>query len=80
MEIKRHAGQGIELWQAMSDAVAVGDGVTLSAGCDKQFATCKAKFANAVNFRGFPYMPGNDAVLSTPSSSQPRDGGSRYGN
>src|SRR5690242_8730283 len=80
MEIKRHAGQSVELWQAMSDAVAPGDAVTLIAGCDKQFSTCKAKFANAVNFRGFPYMPGNDAVLATPSAAQPRDGGSRYGN
>jgi len=80
MEIKRHAGQSVELWQAMSDAVAPGDAVTLIAGCDKQFSTCKAKFPHAVNFRGFPYMPGNDAVLATPSAAQQRDGGSRYGN
>ena len=80
MEIKRHAGVGIELWQAMSDPVSPGDAVTLLAGCDKQFATCKTKFANVANFRGFPYMPGNDAVLSYPTAAQPRDGGSRYGN
>lgn len=80
MEIKRHAGTGIELWQAMSDAVAPGDAVTLVTGCDKQFATCKSKFDNVVNFRGFPYMPGNDAALSYPVANQPRDGGSRYGN
>ena len=80
MEIKRHSAFGIELWQAMSENVATGDAVTLTAGCDKQFATCKAKFANAANFRGFPFMPGNDAVLSYPTAAQPRDGGSRYGN
>ena len=80
MEIKRHTVSGIELWQAMSENVATGDAVTLTAGCDKQFATCKAKFANAANFRGFPFMPGNDAVLSYPTAAQPRDGGSRYGN
>ena len=80
MEIKRHAGAGIELWQAMSDPVAPGDTVALLAGCDKQFSTCKTKFANVANFRGFPYMPGNDAVLSYPTAQQPRDGGSRYGN
>ncbi|HEY4941647.1 MAG TPA: DUF2163 domain-containing protein [Rhizomicrobium sp.] len=79
-EIKRHAAGSIELWQAMSEAVAPGDAFTVSAGCDKQFATCKAKFANGINFRGFPYMPGNDAALSAPSSSQRLDGGSRYGN
>ncbi len=84
MEVKRHAVSGttvsIELWQAMSEAVAAGDAFTLSAGCDKQFSSCKARFANQLNFRGFPYMPGNDAVLSYPSSSTPLDGGSRYGN
>jgi len=84
MEVKRHgvaaASVSIELWQAMSEAVAVGDAFTVTAGCDKQFSTCKAKFDNALNFRGFPYMPGNDAVVSYPTSSQPLDGGSRYGN
>ena len=84
MEIKRHAATAsavtIDLWQAMSEAVAPGDGFTVSAGCDKQFATCRAKFANQANFRGFPYMPGNDVVLSYPASSTPLDGGSRYGN
>jgi uncharacterized phage protein (TIGR02218 family) len=84
MEVKRHGVSGalvtVELWQAMSEAVAAGDTFTVSAGCDKQFSTCKAKFANGDNFRGFPYMPGNDAVLSYPASDTPLDGGSRYGN
>jgi uncharacterized phage protein (TIGR02218 family) len=80
MEIKRHGTSGIELWQPMSEAIAPGDAATLTAGCDKQLGTCKAKFANVVNFRGFPYMPGNDAVLATPTATQPLDGGSRYGN
>lgn len=84
MEVKRHGLAAglvtLELWQAMSEAVAAGDAFAISAGCDKQFATCKNKFANAVNFRGYPYMPGNDAVTSYPAHSQPLDGGSRYGN
>lgn len=84
MEVKRHGASAalvtLELWQAMSEAVAVGDAFAVSAGCDKQFSTCKAKFSNGTNFRGFPYMPGNDAVLSYPASSTPMDGGSRYGN
>ncbi len=80
MEVKRHAANGIELWQAMSEPVAVGDTFTLTPGCDKQFATCKSKFANAANFRGFPFMPGDDAALSYPAASAPLDGGSRYGN
>ena len=39
-----------------------GDSFSLVAGCDKTFATCKAKFANPLNFRGFPHLPGNDAA------------------
>jgi uncharacterized phage protein (TIGR02218 family) len=80
MEVKRHALATFELWQAMSEPIAAGDTFTVTTGCDKQFSTCKAKFANAVNFRGFPYMPGNDAVLAPAASSTPLDGGSRYGN
>lgn len=41
---------------------APGAGFSITAGCDKRFETCKAKFANAVNFRGFPHLPGNDAA------------------
>ena len=84
MEVKRHGVSAgvvtLELWQAMSEAIAAGDGFALTAGCDKQFSTCKAKFANGANFRGFPYMPGNDLVTSYPAQTQPLDGGSRYGN
>ncbi|HEY0281407.1 MAG TPA: DUF2163 domain-containing protein [Rhizomicrobium sp.] len=83
MEVKRHAVAGaavtVELWQAMSEPVMAGDAFAVSAGCDKQFSTCKSRFANAVNFRGFPTMPGNDTVLSHPASSTLLDGGSRYG-
>lgn len=83
-EIKRHAATPstviIELWQPMSSRVVDGDRFEIVAGCDKQFATCRTKFANCVNFRGFPYVPGSDAALGYPASGQPMDGGSRYGN
>jgi uncharacterized phage protein (TIGR02218 family) len=45
-----------------------GDAFTIRPGCDKSFATCRAKFDNAVNFRGFPHVPGNDQVLSYPDA------------
>jgi uncharacterized phage protein (TIGR02218 family) len=53
----------IELWNAMTEAILPGDGFTITAGCDKRFETCREKFANALNFRGFPHMPGNDFAL-----------------
>jgi uncharacterized phage protein (TIGR02218 family) len=60
--------------------VSAGDGFAVTPGCDKTFATCRDRFVNSVNFRGFPHMPGNDAALAGPAADQPLDGGSRYGN
>ena len=39
-----------------------GDAFTIRPGCDKSFATCRAKFDNVVNFRGFPHVPGTDPM------------------
>lgn len=48
--------------------VAVGDLVELIEGCDKSLATCAARFANAVNFRGEPYLPGIDLLTRYPGA------------
>jgi uncharacterized phage protein (TIGR02218 family) len=82
IEVKRHAVSGtdveLEIWQDMTRPLAVGDGFGISAGCDKQFATCRTKFANGVNFRGCPHMPGNDFITSYPNTGEgTNDGGSR---
>lgn len=37
-------------------------------GCDKRLATCAGRFANAVNFRGEPHVPGNDLLTRYPGS------------
>jgi uncharacterized phage protein (TIGR02218 family) len=61
----------------MPEPLAAGDTFTVTAGCDKHFDTCVAKFNNAVNFRGFPHIPGNDFVVRYPVSGEPgHDGGS----
>ena len=59
----RKAGVRITLLGEPVRAIAAGHAFTIRAGCDKRIATCAAKFANAVNFRGFPTIPGQDAVL-----------------
>jgi uncharacterized phage protein (TIGR02218 family) len=41
---------------------AVGDLVEIAEGCDKSFATCSLRFANAANFRGEPHLPGIDLL------------------
>ena len=53
----------IELWQMMAEPVVAGDIFVVTAGCDKRFATCRDRFANTVNFRGFPHIPGNDFLV-----------------
>lgn len=54
---------------------AAGDTFTVAAGCDKRFSTCKAKFLNAANFRGFPHLPGNDAAYGYVAEGGQFDGG-----
>ena len=53
----------LTLLEAPVRAIAEGDAFTIRAGCDKRIETCGAKFANTANFRGFPHIPGQDAVL-----------------
>ncbi|SFN57381.1 phage conserved hypothetical protein BR0599 [Cohaesibacter marisflavi] len=64
----------LELWLPLHEQIAPGDGVKVSVGCDKSFSTCRKLFANQLNFRGFPHMPGNDFILTYPSLSQQSDG------
>lgn len=72
IEVKQHSRIGaavtVELWSRARLPLVPGQTFTITAGCDKRIATCRAKFANVVNFRGFPHMPGNDflTVISRP--------------
>lgn len=81
-EIKTHTivdgAHRIETWEPFPDAPATGDTLTVTAGCDKTFTQCQAKFANAVNFRGFPQMPGNDRVTAYPRDGERMDGSSLF--
>jgi len=82
-EVKYHhkaAAVTFELWQAMPEPIAPGDTFTVTAGCDKRFATCHDRFNNVVNFRGFPHIPGNDFVIRYPVQGEPgHDGSSLQG-
>lgn len=65
----------LTLLEAPVRALAAGDSFTVRSGCDKRMATCSGKFANAANFRGFPNIPGQDAVLRYASQGESNDGG-----
>ena len=83
VEIKEHrvatSQARLSLWQAMPEAIAAGDTFMISAGCDKRFTTCRARFNNAANFRGFPHIPGNDFVVASADAGAANDGGSMAG-
>ena len=53
----------LTMLEAPVRAIAGADTFTIRAGCDKRIMTCGTKFANVANFRGFPNIPGQDAVL-----------------
>jgi uncharacterized phage protein (TIGR02218 family) len=61
-------GATILLRDAAPHAAAIGARVEVSEGCDKTFATCRLRFANAANFRGEPHLPGNDLLTRYPGA------------
>jgi uncharacterized phage protein (TIGR02218 family) len=81
--IKSHRQENLRAivttWTPPGGAISSGDAVLMTAGCDKSPTTCRTKFGNIVNFRGFPHMPGNDRVIAYPSALAPAmDGGSFF--
>ena len=82
-DLDRVAGRAVSrLCTARFGDVACGlDASTFPEGtsCPRSLAACQG-FGNTVNFRGFPFLIGDDALLLGPQPGLPRDGGSRYGN
>ncbi|MCQ8781088.1 DUF2163 domain-containing protein [Mangrovibrevibacter kandeliae] len=54
--------------------IGAGERLQLTAGCDKSFATCRMRFDNGLNFRGFPHLPGSDAALGIAKTDGLHDG------
>jgi uncharacterized phage protein (TIGR02218 family) len=80
-EVKLHRASAREaefsLWQGAPSPMVAGDIFTVTPGCDKSLATCRDRYGNAVNFRGFPQMPGNDALIRIARQGEAgMDGGS----
>ena len=73
-EVRGHrmaaAGAVFDLWQRAPRTIAAGDTFAVSAGCDKRLTSCREKFSNILNFRGFPHMPGNDFVIRIPKQGE----------
>lgn len=69
-------GRLIELWEPLRAEISVGDRFRIFAGCDRRMTTCRAKFDNLLNFRGFPHIPGEDWLMTTPGGGGVQNGGS----
>lgn len=48
--------------------IQVGDTFSILTGCDMSATTCTTKFSNIINFRGEPFVPGQDAMMQTPNA------------
>lgn len=67
-------GRQVELWQEPPAGLHAGDRFRLVAGCDKRAESCREKFGNFMNFRGFPHIPGEDWVTAYPRRGQGNTG------
>lgn len=61
-------GNTVMLRSAPMRMVVPGTLVELIEGCDKSLTTCSARFGNAANFRGEPYLPGVDLLTRYPGA------------
>lgn len=65
VEVKTYTADGtMEVYLPTIWQPQVGDTFTLVAGCDRNLSTCMNRFNNLLNFRGEPYVPGNDYQTS----------------
>ncbi|KMO12609.1 DUF2163 domain-containing protein [Methylobacterium indicum] len=79
VEVRAHGLAGglasLDLWEPMPAPINPGDTFQVVAGCDKSLASCRDKFANVLNFRGFPDLPGNDYAVAYAVQGADNDGG-----
>jgi uncharacterized phage protein (TIGR02218 family) len=62
VEIFAVSGSTITLFEPLPALPDVGDAVTLKEGCDGIITTCRDRFDNAINHRGFAAVPGSKAL------------------
>jgi uncharacterized phage protein (TIGR02218 family) len=74
----RGSRRRVEVWQSIGAPLRQGDQVRLIAGCDKFSRTCRKKFDNFQNFRGFPHIPGEDWLASYPVANRAKTGRSLF--
>ncbi len=66
MEIMSSGPGGLVLDIRLDAELALGTRALLREGCDHTLETCQNRFRNAINFRGEPFLPGNDLIARYP--------------
>lgn len=69
MEVRESdiAGQ-LTFYIPLPKAIQVGDTFTVVSGCAHTLTDCRDKYDNVDNHGGFPFIPGNDKMLSYPNA------------
>ena len=70
MNISAQSGAALVLDMPIDASTPTGAQVLLREGCDHTLDTCSTRFANAINFRGEPFLPGNDLLTRYPTPQQ----------
>lgn len=64
--IKSWFDNRVEFTVPLFSALASGTVVQVISGCDKLAYTCRSKFSNIINYRGFPHLPNKDDSVRGP--------------
>lgn len=70
MGMVANGADGMVLDRPIDRAIAIGTAALVREGCDRTLETCHARFGNAINFQGEPFLPGNDQLARYASPAQ----------
>jgi uncharacterized phage protein (TIGR02218 family) len=67
LDIVAADGEALIVDGVLPEELAPGTRALVREACDHTLATCAGRFGNAANFRGEPFLPGNDLLARYPS-------------
>jgi len=68
-EIKQQVGNDYKLYVKPPYPIQIGDTFDITPGCAHTKEACKSFQGNLLNFGGFPEIPGNNELISTPNTA-----------
>lgn len=68
-EIKSWDGTSLKMYLPLPAQPAASDTFTITPGCNHTTSDCISKFSNIINFKGEPFIPGNDLIMNYPNAT-----------